>query len=129
MLLDVCALVIVGVEGIPVRPARLAFAMARHAAVDLSQVFGTPPRIPSRDRLPPADLTRLREVLAEAGLPLRESPATEQKLTKVRAKYEPYVNALAEYLLVTLPPWLPEADATDDWQTSVWEHAAAGPIV
>jgi Ion channel len=129
MLLDVCALVIVGVDGIPVRPARLAFAMARHAAVDLSQVFGTPPREPSRNRLPSTDLIRLRATLAEAGLLLREGSAAEQKLIAVRAKYEPYVNALADHLLVALPPWLPEAGATDDWQTSVWEHASTAPIV
>jgi hypothetical protein len=60
---------------------------------------------------------------------LREGPEADQKLTMLRAKYEPYVNALAEYLLVALPPWLPETDASDDWQTSVWEHASAAPIL
>jgi Ion channel len=129
MLLDVSALVIVGVDGIPVSPARLAFAMARHAAVDLSQVFDTPPLMPHHDRLPPTDLMRLREMLADAGMALREGSDADQKLTALRAKYEPYVNALAEYLLVALPPWLPETDATDDWQTSVWEHASTAPLV
>ncbi|MGH2518036.1 MAG: potassium channel family protein, partial [Ktedonobacterales bacterium] len=39
-ILDVCALVLTGVEELPKLQARLTFAMARHAAVDLSQVFG-----------------------------------------------------------------------------------------
>lgn len=38
--LDACALVMAGIEGIPDRQARLTFAMARHAMVDLTQVFG-----------------------------------------------------------------------------------------
>ncbi len=38
-----------------------------------------------------------------------------------RSKF-PYANALAEYLLVTLPPWLPAGDAFDNWQTSAWER-------
>lgn len=50
---------------------------------------------------------------------LRDGPDADQKLIVLRAKYEPYVNALAEYLLVSLPPWLPAADASDDWQTNV----------
>jgi hypothetical protein len=129
MVLDVCALIIVGVDGAPGRSARLTFAMARHAAVDLSQVFGTPPRPPRQDRLSPAALAQLRATLAAAGMPLREGAAAEQKLAEIRAKYEPYVNALAEYLLVALPPWLPDAEASDDWQTSVWEHASTAPIL
>jgi len=129
MLLDVSALVMVGVDGIPTHPARLAFAMARHTAVDLSQVFDTPPRMPSQNRLPPADLTRLRNLLSNAGMSLHDGFDADQKLIALRAKYEPYVNALAEYLLVALPPWLPEADASDDWQTSVWEHASTTPIL
>jgi Ion channel len=128
MLLDISALLIVGVEGIPTSPARLAFAMARHAAVDLSQVFNTPPHMPSQNRLSPTDLLRLREMLADAGISLREGSDADQKLAALRAKYEPYVSALAEHLLVALPRWLPETDASDDWQTSVWEHAATAPI-
>jgi hypothetical protein len=38
-------------------------------------------------------------------------------------------NALAEHLLVALPPWLPQANASDDWQSSVWEHAETAPIL
>jgi hypothetical protein len=128
VLLDACALLIVGVDGIPTRPAYLAFAMARHAAVDLSQILGTPPRALPADRLPPAELARLRGILADVGLFLREGPDADQKLAVVRAKYEPYVNALAEHLLVALPPWIPDLDTADDWQTSVYEHRSTARI-
>jgi hypothetical protein len=128
VLLDACALVLVGVDGIPSRPARLAFAMARHAAVDLSQILGTPPRPPRADRLPPAELAELRAALAEVGMPLRFGPEADRKLAEIRAKYEPYVNALAEHLLIALPPWMPPPDNADDWQTSVYEHLSTAEI-
>ncbi len=124
MVMDVCALILAGIDEAPARSARLTFAMARHAAVDLSQILGTPPRMPPADRLPPAELARLRQILSEAGMPLRDGPAAEQKLAQVRAKYEPYVYALADYLLVALPPWIPPPESSDDWQTSVYEHVS-----
>jgi hypothetical protein len=123
MVLDVCALILVGIDGAPVRAAHLTFAMARHAAVDLSQTFGTPPRRSQVDRLPPSDLVQLRVILAAAGIPLHEGMEADQHLAAIRAKYEPYVQALAEYLFVALPPWMALPDSADDWQTSIWEHA------
>jgi hypothetical protein len=102
----------------------LSFAMARHAAVDLAQVFNQAPSDPKPERLPPADLERLRTILAEAGLKLRADEAADQELAHLRRMYEPYVNALASYLLMSLPPWIPTADATDDWRTTAWEPPA-----
>jgi len=122
MVLDVCALILVGIEGAPPRAARLTFAMARHAAVDLSQIFGTPPHMARADRLPPADLVQLRAFLADAGTPLRPGPEADQQLAAIRTQYEPYIHALADYLLDELPPWIPLPDSEDDWQTSSWEH-------
>src|SRR5215470_14822597 len=42
-ILDTCALVIVGIDGSSAWQARLTFAMARHAIVDIAQVFRTAP--------------------------------------------------------------------------------------
>lgn len=117
-ILDLCSLILVGVDDIPKLPARLTYAIARHAAVDLSQVFRAPPTLKPYDRLPSDDLRRLRELLATAGLELREGPEADEHLAHLRAKYEPYVCALAEATLSPLPPWIPPADARDDWQTS-----------
>jgi len=36
--------------------------------------------------------------------------------------YEPFVEALADYLLVTLPDMYLITDRVDDWQTSAWDH-------
>ena len=128
MVLDTCALGLVGVEGMSSGQARLTFAMGRHAAVDLSQIFGVPPLPPRVDRLPATDLARLRATLAAAGVHLREGEDADRKLALVRAKYEPYLNALAEHLLLALPPWVPTSAPVDDWQTSVYEHAPTAPV-
>jgi Ion channel len=123
-ILDACALLKVGIEGACQRQADLTFAIARHAVVDLSQVFGTAPRPLPNDRLPQEDLRRIRETLAEHGLRLNESEEAAQKLTKFRSMYEPYVYALAAYLNHTLPPWIPHTKGKDNWQTTAWGEAA-----
>src|SRR5262245_33793530 len=66
-ILDACCLAITRVEDAPVRSARLAFAMARHAVVDLCAVFHLAPLPPESDRLPPAQEARLERALVPAG--------------------------------------------------------------
>ena len=119
--LDASALVMIGVDGACRRQAELTFAMARHAAVDLAQVFNTPPAAPAVDRLPPATLANLRARLARAGLRLREAAAADSELADLRAMYEPYVISLARYLTLTLPEWMPAEAQPDNWQTTAWE--------
>src|SRR5213079_306527 len=60
-ILDASALIMVGRErgGHCARQAALTFAMARHALVDLAQVFNTPPHQPA-ERLAGADFPRLQ---------------------------------------------------------------------
>ncbi len=124
-ILDTCALVLVGVEGACERQAELTFAIARHAVVDLSQVFGTPPHALPQDRLPAADLVRIRDILAQHGLKLHDGEAADRRLTELRAMYEPYIFALASYLMQPLPGWIPQAKGKkDNWQTTAWGHAA-----
>jgi hypothetical protein len=95
--------------------------MARHTAVDLSQVFGTPPRRPEQDRLPAEELERLRDELEQVHVCLLRGEAADRKNAKLRSMYEPYVHALSEYLMLPLPSWLPEEGAQDDWRSTAWE--------
>jgi hypothetical protein len=115
--LDAGALVLAGSHE-PPRSARLAFAMARHAAVDLAQILGT--EAAASDRLPPATLTRLRRLLAESGVALSLDAEGERRLAALRALYEPQVGVIATYLLMPLPPWLPAAESEDDWERDPW---------
>ena len=125
-ILDTSAMGIVGVEGASRQQAQLTFAIARHAVVDLAETFKTPPRTPAPDRLPPDGLIRLRSMLAAAGIGLRDGSAADEELSELRRMYEPYVYALAEFLLMPLPRWALTSDAFDNWQTSSWGRISAG---
>jgi hypothetical protein len=120
-ILDTCALVIACVDGLPARQAQRTFAMARHAVVDLTQYFIPSPPALAPDRLPPSSLTPLRKMLTEIGVTLREGVATEQKLWELRRMYEPYVQALSDYLSISLPAWFRVNDIPDNWQGSNWQ--------
>jgi hypothetical protein len=124
-ILDVSALVIVGIDGIPSNQARLTFAMARHAVVDLAQVVGSRYRPAAPDRLPPASLEGLRQVLAANGLQLRPGEEADRKLLALRRMYEPYVQALAATLLLHLPAWSSAVQVKDNWRSSPWDRLIA----
>jgi Ion channel len=124
-ILDTSALFIVGFEGITAPTVRFTFAIARHAAVDLAQVYGIPPMNPKMNRLSSADFARMRAALSEVGLRLQREEGAEQRLSEIRRMYEPFINALADHLLLNLPPWITTSRTVDDWQTSAWDHLAA----
>ncbi len=116
VILDTCALLLVGVDGLDSRQAPVTFAMARRAIVDLAHLFGQrrpgfritdPP-----DRLPATECTRLRRLL-EGDAALRRGPEADEKLKRLRATYEPAAHALSAFLLMPLPSWMPPPDADD----------------
>ena len=119
-ILDTCAFVIVSLEGDCERQAQQTFAITRHAIVDLAQVFNCPPRKPKPDRLPSEELGRMRAILKEAGIKLREGEAIDQQLSELRQMYEPYAYSLSSYLHISIPSWIPKTGRTDNWQTSAW---------
>jgi hypothetical protein len=121
-LLDATALVIVGIDELRMDQARITFAMARHAVVDLAQVVHAQYDRTFPDRLPPEELLRLRQSLAERGLKLKEGADFEDKLSALRAMYEPYAQALARTLLITLPPWIHPEHRKDNWQAGPWDR-------
>jgi hypothetical protein len=120
-LLDACALVMAGVEGPRAVQAKLTFAMARHAVVDLSQVFATAPQNFDSDRLSDDEFRRLAKTLEAQGIHLDEVHG-RSRLQKLRNMYEPYVRSLSAHLAMSLPPWLPPPRTKDNWQTSAWEN-------
>jgi hypothetical protein len=121
MILDVCALAITGIDGIPLKPFKFIFAVARHASVDLAQVYGTPP-LETTKRLAMDDFAQLCVQLEAAGLHFSESTTAQSRLAEIRGMYEPFVVSLSEHLLMLLPGWLSQDDRVDDWQTSAWDH-------
>lgn len=120
MILDTSSLLIAAVDSTHRHQARLTFAMARHAAVDLSLVFHIEALPSHGDRLPPADFDRLRAWLTQAGLKLADGPEAGESLAKLRGLYEPFICSLADYFSFDLPPFQPAAQPIDNWQTSPW---------
>jgi len=120
-ILDVCALIMVVLDDIPVKPAKFVFAIARHTAVDLAQTYGTPPSLTTK-RLSQADFARLCAFLVANGIAVCDGADVERKLAELRGMYEPFVAALSKHLIMPLPDWMPAADRVDDWETSAWDH-------
>jgi ion channel len=116
-ILDTCALVIVGMEGRVAGAARVTFAMARHAVVDLAQIFSPRKMGIGENRLHPMELARLRERLAESNLEILPMRDSETRLAELRSMYERHAEALSGYLLMPLPAWTPPSGAPDNWQT------------
>ena len=103
--------------------ANLTFAMARHAAVDIALILRCPPKRCPQDRLPLADLQRIEELMRPHGIALCTDPDDDERLRRIRDEYEPYVFAMAERLMLTIPSWLPVKDGRgDNWQRSAWDQ-------
>ena len=121
-MLDVTSLVLTGIEGVHPGQAKLTFAMARHAAVDLAQVVNAKYDSAAPDRLPDAECDALREALQAAGLKLRSDDYGRDKLAKLRSMYEPYVYAIGRNLLLTPPLWRVPEKTRDNWQAGPWDR-------
>ncbi len=121
-MLDVTALLLTGIEGVHPGQAKLTFAMARHAAVDLAQVVNARHDPLAPERLPEAELEALRGALEAAGLHLRSDDYGREKLTKLRSMYEPYVHATGRNLMMTLPAWRHPEKLRDNWQAGPWDR-------
>lgn len=111
-LLDACALLITAVEGPAQRQAQLTFAIGRHVLVDIGHVFQ---REQAEIRLRKAPFTRLNDdefdhltaLLSQAGISLCSDAKVRQRLDALRKLYEPAACAMAHYLRLELPHWMP----------------------
>ncbi|HLZ58483.1 MAG TPA: potassium channel family protein [Ktedonosporobacter sp.] len=124
IVLDVSALVMLGLDNIPEQVGQFTFAIARHAAVDLSQSTGVAPATHMPERLSSANFARLQELLTSLGIAIRDEESAEMRLATLRSMYEPYVYALSQRLMLELPEWVATEETIDDWQSSVWDHFA-----
>ncbi len=122
VMLDVTSLLLTGIDGVYPGQAKLTFAMARHAAVDLAQVVNARYDPHAPERLQDDDFKKLRERLAAAGLQLRDDPEARDKLTKLRSMYELYMHSTALRLMFPIPPWQPAEKTKDNWQAGPWDR-------
>ncbi len=121
-MLDVTSLILTGIEGVHPGQAKLTFAMARHAAVDLAQVVNARYDPQAPERFSAADFENLRNTLEDAGLKLRTDEYGREKLARLRSMYEPYVHSTARNLMLNLPPWKHPQKLRDNWQAGPWDR-------
>jgi Ion channel len=121
-ILDATALVMAGIDGIHDEQARLTFAMARHAVVDLAQVVNARYDPQPPQRLSARELVHLREALTVEGLRLDDGEPAEAKLRHLRSLYEPYALGIARNLFINLPPWIHVEKKKDNWQAGPWDR-------
>jgi Ion channel len=123
MILDASALVLAGIDGIRDEPAKLTFAVARHAMVDLAQLINARYDPLAPERLDTEQLVKLRQALLDHDLHFRATQGSEEKLTRLRSLYEPYAVAMARNLFITLPPWIHPEKKKDNWEGGPWDRA------
>lgn len=127
VILDTSSLLLANIPEINRYQVQMTFAMARHAAVDLALIFGTPPSESAKnERLPGADLDGFLRNLNTPGLKVDNSESSIQKLNELREMYEPFLVALATYFQFELPPIVTEQVSADNWQRSAWLKRAPG---
>jgi hypothetical protein len=111
------------VEGLHDEQAKLTFAMARHAAVDLAQVIYAKYSPHDPERLTSEGFEQVRKQLAQHGVTLTRAEDAETKLAELRVLYESYAHALGQRLYMTVPAWMPVEHKKDNWQSGPWDRA------
>ena len=104
--------------------ARLTFAMARHALVDITQIFVREFRSVPGERFAPECVHALEGPLGAPASP-EAAQEFERRLDELRLLYEPYARALGAFLLFQLPPWEHTKPRPDNWQRAPWDKLLA----
>ena len=120
------ALVMVGVDDIPAFQAKMTFAMSRLAMIELCRVFHLSPISHPEDRIGHQGFEALNSEISGTGLAWPHPADAEGKIAE-DATYEPFLQALANYLIIDLPGIAPtgeSANRLDNWQRSVRGRSA-----
>ena len=99
--------------------------MARHALVDLSQVFDLEPVAPAEDRLPEPSFRLLHDLLCKVGVRVARDDASQERLREMRALYEPYSECLSRHLSMAMPPFVSSQPRKDNWLAVAKVHSEA----
>jgi len=128
-IMDTCAFALAASPAEGHDGAAVTYAIGRHALADITFVLKAHPFPPPRDRLPAAELAEVREPLAEAGLDVGDDDAVRDALGDLREGYEPYAQALADKLQLSLPAWRAPDVPEQNWQRTAWRvpHGKAVP--
>jgi hypothetical protein len=105
--LDSCALLIAGGGGLPAVQARPTYLMGIRLLEDLTHALGIAVDPRCRPRLSEDDLPALIAASEGAGLGLTLGPGENSELLRLVRRYDVYLLALSEWLVIPLPSWIP----------------------
>jgi hypothetical protein len=117
-IMDTCALILVGLHEVPTFQARVTFASARLALVEVNRALRLSPDVRLDIRLTSGEFDEIKSELVGAGLPFTDEENAEERLAEFRATYEPFLASLAAHLLLNLPGWVAPKQQLDNWQAS-----------
>jgi hypothetical protein len=112
--LDSCALLIAGGDGLPAVQAKLTYRMGLVLLKDLSDALGIAVDPRAQVRLTEADLPALIAAAEASGLKLNFGPRATAELLRLVPRYDTYLVALSSWLVIDLPPWIPLKAAEQD---------------
>jgi hypothetical protein len=110
IILDACALLIVGGNGLPASQARITYRLGLRLLKDLTEALSLTLDPGSQSRLTEADLAALRAELKVAVPTLTLGPEASDQLLRLVRRYDVYLLALSAWLVIPLPPWNPTID-------------------
>jgi hypothetical protein len=103
--LDFCALLMVGGNGLPAAQARITYRMGLRLLKDLTEALSLTLDPGCRARLTETDLAALRPDLKIAVPTLTLGPEASDRLLRLIRRYDIYLFALSAWLVIPLPSW------------------------
>jgi hypothetical protein len=117
----------VGLKDVPAFQAKMTFAMARLAMIELCRVFHLSPIPHPQDRIGHQGFQALNGEISAAGLAWTDPSTAGEKVAEFDATYEPFLHALANFLIIDLPGVTAgsgNGNGLDNWQRSVRGRSA-----
>ncbi len=101
--------------------AQLTFAIARHAVVDITQVFRQKPSTDQQERLSRENFRTICDRFRREGMDLVPEEEAWLRLGFLRGMYEPYLFILSRQLRMELAPWTHPPGVKDNWTATKWQ--------
>jgi hypothetical protein len=108
--LDTCALLIVGGEGLPAAQARLTYRMGVRLLEDLMEALGIRVDRGYQVRLTEVDLPALIDATKTSRLAVTLGTGSALELLRLVRRYDAELVTLADWLVIPLPSWLPRTE-------------------
>jgi hypothetical protein len=119
-ILDACALLIVGGNGLPAAQARITYRLGLRLLKDLTEALSLTADPHSPSRLDEVQLASLSSDLKVAVPTLTLGPEATHQLLQLVRRYDSYLFALSAWLVIPLPSWNPAND--EDRQSDAQEE-------